>query len=256
MGEWVPTLVQVLLWGIASTGSAQLTRNLRVLHIHKRRDDTNVSFLCAEKAGERLGKLNPCANNHSTQEDTAHKREDPERTREWQQVPLAWGSPAWHTARTGVRGWQRRTADLDLAWLWHTGTEECPLPTWGSLEGSMGPPGVYLEFLWREVELTAGGRVWFGIKMRAGVRMSRHDLSGQHARKTSLTEAVTFTPTRLSRCQTSTGPGLPHFPQPWGWQSLGTFSLESSKMPKIRQSLSILGKRLKETQPLAFSPKL
>ena len=34
--------------------------------------------------------------------------------------------------------------------------------------------------------------------MKAGVRMSRHDLSGQHARKTSLTEAVTSTPRRLS----------------------------------------------------------
>ena len=64
------------------------------------------------------------------------------------EAPLAWDSPTQHTARTGTTGWQR-TADLDLAWLWHTGTllksaRSRPGEAW---EEASGPPGVYLEFL-------------------------------------------------------------------------------------------------------------
>lgn len=67
---------------------------------------------------------------------------------------------------------------LGLAGLWHTGTQlsssASPLPGEAGAEAHV-PPGVTWsclsakageEFLQREMELTAGGCVWFGIEMR------------------------------------------------------------------------------------------
>lgn len=95
--------------------------------------------------------------------------------------------------------------------------------------------------------------VWDQDKVWA--RMSRHDLSSQHARKPSLTEAVTSTPTGQAGSRQALGLGLPLFPQQWSWQNPRTLSPENRKRSKISQSLSMLGKRNKEAELLAFSPK-
>lgn len=101
--------------GIASTCSIQITRNLSVLHTHKRRDDTNVSFLSGGKASERLGKLKPCANNHSTQEDKHTRRKHGADTRVTRRSP--WLGALLLNTQQGLERQASREELLTLTWL-------------------------------------------------------------------------------------------------------------------------------------------